>query len=1016
VVDFVRVTYMDRFDKISLRRGSWSRLFLLLFLAVSPAGGLGQIPPDEAWRTLETAHFRVTYPDGFLDLARRAGERGETAWTLLSERFVPGPKGKVDLLITDHVDDSNGFAQIFPSNRIVVYAPPPMEGFGLAHTDEWMELVVTHELVHIFHEDRARGLGGALRKVFGRVPAEWPFFPGSATPGWTVEGIATYFESALTEAGRVRGSFHEMVLRTAVLEGAFEPIDRTSGDSQSWPGGQRAYIYGSLFLHHLVEVHGEDAMGSFVEAVAGQWVPYRLNAASKSAFGVSFSDAWREWEQGLAIQYQALKDSLTARGPLTTGETLTAGGYLALNALPEPDGARVAFARYDGRSDTQLRLFDPVTGESRKMIRSNGIASFAWVPGGGLVFSQPEYADPYRVWGDLFRLGSDGIAVRITRGQRLDRPHVAPAGDKAVAVQGSGGTNRLVLVDLSDGGLHPLGEFEPQVHWGYPRWSPNGEWIAAARWTPGANYDLVLLNGEGEELHRITRDRAIDSAPTWSPDGRWLLWSSDRSGIPNLYAVEIDEVTGAPGPPLQITNVLGGAAYPAVAPGSEWIYYSGYHADGWHIERIPFHPDDWFTPFPEHATFSGEVDLGRYARTVQSPEQEYDPLPTLRPTYWAPAYRPGDDAGSVEVLKPGFGLSTSGQDLVGRHSYSLSGTFSPEPGGFQGGTSYSFAGLGNPILTASANQFLDADGPLAAPDESGDLLYLVERERGVGLSATLLRRRVRTFSSITLSGSHIWEHRTLLDAGLRETDRFRLNRPDSRLGEGRVSFSFSNARRYAFSVSPEDGIGLFLRGRIRRELSLADSLRDVPSEDRSLRDVIGRLSLYKGFRVRGFGNHVLGLRGSGGVAGGPGADAYHFEVGGASGADGPLTFVDLGQSLLFPVRGYGTARRFGRYAWSASAEYRFPIRLVNRGLGLFPLHLDWVAGTLFMDAGNAWGPELDLRGYNSPLRDPLASVGGEVIARILPLWYATWDVRVGFAVPLVEGEGGRAYLRLGPSF
>ena len=116
------------------------------------------------------------------------------------------------------------------------------------------------------------------------------------------------------------------------------------------------------------------------------------------------------------------------------------------------------------------------------------------------------------------------------------------------------------------------------------------------------------------------------------------------------------------------------------------------------------------------------------------------------------------------------------------------------------------------------------------------------------------------------------------------------------------------------------------------------------------------------------------------------------------------------------MRGYGTARRYGRYAWSASAEYRFPIRLVNRGLGLFPLHLDWVAGTLFMDAGNAWGPELDLRGYNSPLRDPIASVGGEVIARILPFWYATWDVRVGFAVPLVEGEGGRAYLRLGPSF
>jgi hypothetical protein len=1007
---------MDRFDKISLLRGFQSCLLLLLFLAVLPARGLGQIPPDEAWRTLETAHFRVTYPDGLLNLAQRAGERGETAWMLLSERFVPGPAGKVDLLVTDHVDESNGFAQIFPSNRIVVYAPPPMEGFGLAHADEWMELVITHELVHIFHEDRAKGLGGALRRVFGRIPAEWPFFPGSATPGWTVEGIATYYESALTEAGRVRGSFHEMVLRTAVLEGAFEPIDRTSGDSQSWPGGQRAYIYGSLFLDHLVALHGEEAMGAFVESVAGQWVPYRLNAASKRAFGVSFSQAWMDWEEGLGVRYGALKDSLSSWGPLTNGEMLTDEGYFALNALPEPEGTRLAYARYDGRSDTQVRLLNPVTGESLKLTRSNGISSFDWMPGGDLLFSQSEYADPYRVWSDLFRVGPDGIEVRITRGQRLDRPHVAPAGDKAVAVQGSGGTNRLVLIDLVDGSVRPLVDFDPQVHWAHPKWSPNGEWIAAARWTPGANHDLVLLDVEGEEVHRITRDRAIDTAPAWSPDGRWLVWSSDRSGIPNLYAVGIDEATGAPGPRMQVTNVLGGAAYPAVAPESGWIYYSGYHADGWHIERIPFQPEDWFSPFPEHPTFSGQVDLGRYARKVQSPQQDYDPLPTLKPTYWTPAFKPGDDAGAVQVLKPGFGLSTSGQDLVGRHSFYLSGTFSSEPGGFQGGGSYSFAGFGNPVLTASANQILDADGPLEAPDESGDLLYLVERERGVGLSATLLRRRVRTFSSITLSGSHIWEHRTLLDAGLKETDRFRLNRPDSRLGEGRVSFSFSNARRYALSISPENGIGLLLRGRLRREISLADSLRDVPLEDRSLRDLIGRLTLYKGFRAGGFGNHVLGLRGSGGVAGGPGADAFHFEVGGASGAGGPLTFVDLAQGLLFPVRGYGTARRFGRYAWSASVEYRFPIRLVNRGLGLFPLHLDWLAGAVFLDGGNAWGPELDLRGYNSPLRDPLASVGGEVIARILPLWYATWDVRLGFAVPLVEGEGGRAYLRLGPSF
>ena len=128
--------------------------------------------------TLDTEHFRVTYPADLLPLAQRTAARAEAAWDALSLQFVQPPEGKVDLVLTDHADISNGFTRALPSNRIVVYAPPPVDGFGLPHMDEWLELVVTHELAHVFHQDRVRNLGGLLRKVMGRVPLEWPFFPG----------------------------------------------------------------------------------------------------------------------------------------------------------------------------------------------------------------------------------------------------------------------------------------------------------------------------------------------------------------------------------------------------------------------------------------------------------------------------------------------------------------------------------------------------------------------------------------------------------------------------------------------------------------------------------------------------------------------------------------------------------------------------------------------------------------------------------------------------------------------
>jgi len=1015
-VNFVRVTCMDRFDKAWLLRQASSALLPGILLALLASSGLGQLPPDEAWRTLETTHLRVTYPDGMEDLAQRAGERGEAAWELLSERFVEPPEGVVDVIISDHADISNGFAQVFPSNRIVIYAPPPVDGFGLAYMNEWMELVIVHELTHIFHQDMARGVGGAFRQFFGRVPLRWPFFPGLATPNWTVEGIAVYYESALTGAGRVKGSFHEMVVRTAVLEGDMDSIDRVSGASQIWPGGQRDYAYGSLFLNYLVDQHGEEAVSSFVREVAGQWIPYRLDSAARRAFGTSFSRSWEEWEAELQARYRTLRDSLAAWAPLTRGETLTEEGYYALNPAPSPSGDRVLFSRQDGHSDNQLRLLDPNTGKSGKLARTNSLANFSWTPEGGVVFSQIEYVDAYRLRGDLYRIRPDGGEERLSRGERLDHPDVDPTGRWVVAVQEGRGTNRLVLLDLESREIIPLNDYESPVHWSYPRWSPGGQWIAVARWRPGAHMDLVLLDREGAVVQEITRDRAIDNAPVWSPDGRWLLWASDRSGIPNLYAVEIRPDSGEPSPRLQVTNVLGGAAFPGVDPQGEWIYYSGYHADGWHLERIPFDPGRWFAPLPESPNFVGTVDTTRYDRKIQAPQERYDPLPTLAPTYWSPAFRAGDDAGSVQVLKPRFGIATSGVDLAGRHSYSLVGLYSGGPGGFEGAAAYSFAGLGNPVLTLSATQFLDAEGPLAAPDESGDLLYTVERERGVGIGATLFRRRSRSFSSVSISGRHIWEERTLLEEDLRESERFRLTRPDARLGEARVAVALSTARTFPLSISPEDGIGVVVRGRTRRELALVDTLRGLPGQDRSLRDLVGQLTAYKGVRLPGFGNHVLAFRGSGGVAGGAGADQFHFEVGGASGEGLPLGLVDLAQGLAFPVRGYDTASRFGRYAWSVSAEYRFPLFLVNRGPGLFPLHLDWLSGTLFLDAGNAWGPELGFRGYENPRKDPLTSVGGEITARVLPFWYGIMDLRVGVAAPLLQGNGVRAYLRLGPSF
>ena len=1009
-----------------------SALILLCFLTAGVAGALrpasGQVPPDESWRSLETSHFRVTFPEGMDPLARRAAFQAERAFEALSEVFLDPPGGLIELLLTDHTETSNGFATAVPFNRIIVYVRPPMGGGGLSHFDEWMEVVIKHELVHVFQLDYTGPLGSLIRSVFGRWEDGWPTFPSFDLPRWTTEGLATYYESSLTKSGRVRGSYLDMVLRTAVLEDGLESLDQITGRSPNWPAGDRVYVYGATFFDHLSETYGEERLGAFADAIARQWIPYRVNAGAKDAFGVSFSNLWERWRTDLEVRFRALADSLAAAAPLTAGEPLAAEGRRALFPSVSPDGTRLAFARSDGRTDIQMRVGDPDGSNDRKLLRLSNLSDFAWLPDGSLVVSEVEFTDPFRLRSDLFRVGADGRKRRITRGARVDQPTPSPDGRTVVAVQSTGGTNRLVQVDLETGEILGLTPFLADVHWAFPAWSPDGRWIAASRWTPGAFYDVVVMDPEGRIVSRITNARSVDQAPTWSPDGRWLLWASDRSGIPNIYAREIDPASAAPGPLSQVTNVLGGTAYPSVSPEGRWIYFSSYHKIGWTIERVPFDPATWFDPFPMKPGFApgeGPEDDPESAPLVGE-VGPYRASSTLRPYFWGLTYtsslnRPDRIGGPIntEVLGPALGVRTTGGDLVGRHRYGVVARVRTD-GRTDAAVSYTYAGLGNPLLGLSASQDHGVDGPfdIVSPSGANTMLFVAEKERAVRASSTLRRQRVRNRTSLSFAVAHIWEDREHLETDL-EPSVISVVRPRRRLGEAQVGASFNTARAFPFSTSAEAGVVARVRGRTRHELSLSDTLRGSTGFDRSFNEATGVVRAYQSVSGPGFSNHVLAARASLGVAEGPGADAFHFSVGGAQGRPESLTGAELfgGSRLFFPVRGYSEGRRTGRYAWSVSGEYRFPLFNVHRGIGLVPVHMDRVSGALFFDAGNAWGGVGPGAGSpQNPRRNAVASVGAELQSSITALFSTRMFFRLGAALRLNSGSGGPIYLRLGTAF
>ncbi|MDH3613035.1 MAG: Tol-Pal system beta propeller repeat protein TolB [Gammaproteobacteria bacterium] len=72
---------------------------------------------------------------------------------------------------------------------------------------------------------------------------------------------------------------------------------------------------------------------------------------------------------------------------------------------------------------------------------------------------------------------------------------------------------------------------------GAPAFSPDGRKLVLTLGGVDGNLDIHVLDVNSRQSKRITTHRAIDTEGSWSPDGRYIYFTSDRSGGPQIYRV-----------------------------------------------------------------------------------------------------------------------------------------------------------------------------------------------------------------------------------------------------------------------------------------------------------------------------------------------------------------------------------------------------------------------------------------------------------------------------------------------
>ncbi len=284
----------------------------------------------------------------------------------------------------------------------------------------------------------------------------------------------------------------------------------------------------------------------------------------------------------------------------------------------------------------------------------------------------------------LFAYAPDSLPLtRLTNGNWDDiTPALGPGGEWLAFASRQNGYWDLYLLNLQNGGILRL--TDTLTYDGAPSWSPDGVWLVYETYGE-KSLELAIrpVADPSAAPIQLTADSFLDSSPVWSPGGRQIAFVSDRSGEPEIWIVDLDRAASD-----QFINVSRSPetveSHPAWSPdGARLAWASADPSTGLTSLQV------WDTRTPDAPAIpvgSGDwpvwQDDGHVAARLSSPNQTY-----------LTAYRAPDGLLSLPpVLLPGapegltYGITTA-----------------PLPGVFQAAAQVTPAPLFVPALNPNAD-------------------------------------------------------------------------------------------------------------------------------------------------------------------------------------------------------------------------------------------------------------------------------------------------------------------------
>ncbi len=860
------------------------------------------------WRVLHGEHVDLYYYPEEEELGRVALAYAEDSYDALERRFNHSVTRRIPLIVyASHTD--------FEQTNILPFIPPE----GLLGVTEFLKRrvalpfrgsyaefrhTIRHELVHVFQLSLST-------LTFSRYPR----FRQAGMPLWWTEGLAEFFSEG-------EDSRDEMILRDMTVSGRLPSLA-----DLAYAYGGLVYPVGGTIHRFLAERYGE---WRILELYNDIWKYASFDAALQGVYGLSVTQLSDEWHYWMRQRYYPV---------VATEQPLAITAHRLTELAIKPTAYELP-----GDSIPSFLFFSPARGYTTIYAQSlAGHGKRAVVEG-----ERSEQFESFHFFESRIDVNREGVAAFSSKYAERDA---------------------LFLWDLRKSRVVGRYQFPELVSILSPAWAPDGRSVIFSGLSESGYSDLYrlwLANGADSaavagHLERLTSDRYEDVDPTISPDGKTVVFSSDRTtfgrdGAHNLFAFDLatgeiryltygnwrDE-TPRWGPPTHSPEDDSSSAriyFSSDRDGSFQIYSIDPTGEGMRETRTlngAFDPQ-WVPGEHGGMLFGGFADLS-FNIYVAQPLTEAEtftlaPSDSLSPPSWTwgelshPQYARTD--GTPYERK--FSLDFAAGDAI----------IAPGLGGAQGAVFMFSDLLSDHLLFLTVSSFQGAGWGSILDNVNGTAFYL-NQSRRINWGLGTFRQRglfyegdYNTLYQETSYGAFAQVRypfnrfrRLVAEYRIEHSDRFDLltNQIDE---PRRVGWLASNYLSYVkdnslwLPTGPIDGERYNFTGGLVNDLSNGRFDSWMVSAD--VRKYL-RTSMETGLAVRAQGYMSGGER------------PRSVNIGGSWGLRG------------YPNYGYIAGTR----AWLFNAEYRFPILdFLTIGFPFGAARFPGVQGALFLDYGRAW--------------------------------------------------------------